>query len=103
MELETGASEGFSTLDIWVRGDMNMQCSEFTFIPHNKHVLVVQTGFYHLKKIARVLPLRSLTSTETLMHAFISSCLDYCNALLPGLPKKHVSDLQLLQTVLLMG
>uniref|UniRef100_A0A3B3H962 Reverse transcriptase domain-containing protein n=1 Tax=Oryzias latipes TaxID=8090 RepID=A0A3B3H962_ORYLA len=69
--------------------------SELNFIPHIKNV--VKTGFYHLKNIARVRPFLSLASTEVLMHAFIFSRLDYCNALLSGLPKKSLSNLQLLQ------
>ena len=69
--------------------------SELNFIPHIKQV--TKTGFYHLKNIARVRPLLSRANTETLMHAFISSRIDYCNALLSGLPKRNISSLQLLQ------
>uniref|UniRef100_A0A3B3C1C6 Reverse transcriptase domain-containing protein n=1 Tax=Oryzias melastigma TaxID=30732 RepID=A0A3B3C1C6_ORYME len=69
--------------------------SEFNFIPQIKNI--TKTGFYHLKNIARVRPFLSLASTEVLMHAFISSRLDYCNALLSGLPRKRISNLQLLQ------
>ena len=69
--------------------------SELNFIPHMRNVS--KTGFYHLKNIARVRPFLSLASTEVLMHAFISSRIDYCNALLSGLPNKSISTLQLLQ------
>ncbi|XP_076601118.1 uncharacterized protein LOC143329205 [Chaetodon auriga] len=69
--------------------------SELNFIPHIKNVTKI--GFYHLKSIARVRPFLSQANTEVLMHAFISCPLDYCNALLSGLPKKTISNLQLLQ------
>lgn len=51
--------------------------SELSFIPHIKHT--TKTGFYHLKNTARVRPILSLADTETLMHAFISSRIHYCN------------------------
>ena len=69
--------------------------SELDFIPHIRNTTKI--GFYHLKYIARVRPFLSLASTEVLMHAFISSRLDYCNALVSGPPKKSISQLQLLQ------
>ena len=69
--------------------------SGLNFIPHIKHI--TKTGFFHLKNIARVRPFLSHENTETLMHAFISSRVDYCNALLTGLPKKQITHLQLLQ------
>ncbi len=69
--------------------------SELNFIPHIKNITKI--GFYHLKNMARVRPFLSQASTEALMHAFISCRLDYCNALLSGLPKKSILNLQLLQ------
>ena len=69
--------------------------SELNFLPHIKNMTKI--GFYHLKNIARVRPFLSQASTEVLMHAFITCRLDYCNALLSGLPKKCILNLQLLQ------
>ena len=65
--------------------------SELSFIPHIKNITKIR--FYHLKNIARVCLFLSQARMEVLMHAFISCRLDYCNALLSGLPKNH----QLLQ------
>ena len=69
--------------------------SELNFIPliRNK----TNIGFYHLKNIARVHPFLSQASMKVLMHVFISCRLDYCNALLSGVPKKSTLNLQLLQ------
>ena len=71
--------------------------SELSFIPHIPIKDITKTSFYHLKNIARVRLFLSQASTEVLMHAFISCRLDYCNALLSGLPKKSISNIQLLQ------
>ena len=40
---------------------------------------------------------RSRRSTETLIHAFVSSRVDYCNSLLYGLPAYQLNKLQRVQ------
>ena len=69
--------------------------SDLSFKSHiNK---VTKTSFFHLKNIAKVLPFINQKDAEKLIHAFISSRLDYCNAILTGLPKKTTERLQLIQ------
>ena len=69
--------------------------SNLTFEHHIKHI--TKNGFYHLKNIAKVRPFLSRANTETLIHAFITCRIDYCNALLSGLPQKNIAPLQILQ------
>ena len=69
--------------------------SELNMQAHIRNV--TKLSFYHLRNIARVKSFLSQADTERLMHCFISSRLDYCNALLSGLPKKEVSRLQIVQ------
>ena len=69
--------------------------SDLNFIPHFNHIR--KTSFYHLKNIAKILPLISQPSKEILVHAFITSRLDYCNSLFTGLPKQELNKLQLIQ------
>ncbi len=52
---------------------------------------------YHLKNIARIRCFVSSQDLEKLVHAFITSRVDYCNSLLTGLPKKTIKQLQLIQ------
>ena len=58
---------------------------------------VCQKSFFHLRNIARLRPTLTLPVAERLVHAFVSSRLDYCNALLTGLPSKSIQKLQYIQ------
>ena len=69
--------------------------SELNFKSHIRNVTKI--GFYDLRNIAKVQPFLSQADTERLIHAFITSRLDYCNALLSGLPKKAIGQLQNIQ------
>ncbi len=54
----------------------------------------VTKSAYHLKNIARIRCFVSSQDLEKLVHAFITSRVDYCNGLLP---KKSIRQLQLIQ------
>ena len=54
-------------------------------------------AFYYLYNIRRMRKYLSKECTETLIHAFISSRLDYCNSLLYGLPAYQIQKLQRVQ------
>ena len=51
-------------------------------------------AFYYLCNIRRIRKYLTKECTETLIHAFISSRLDYCNSLLFGVPECHLHKLQ---------
>ncbi len=68
---------------------------DLSFKPHIRDV--TKKAFYPLKNIAKVHQFLSQANAETLIHAFITCRIDYCNALLSGLPKKNIAQLQLLQ------
>ena len=55
------------------------------------------TAFYYLYNIKRIRKFLSRADTETLIHAFISCRLDYCNSLLYGLPAYQLAKLQRVQ------
>ncbi len=63
-----------------------------------KHVSsICKTAFFHLKKLSKLQPMLSMLNAETLIHAFMTSRLDYCNALLGGCSARLINKLQLVQ------
>jgi len=60
---------------------------------------VCKSARYHLFNIGRIRKYLSRESTEQLVHAFITTKLDYCNALLNGLPSTVIKRLQRIQNI----
>uniref|UniRef100_A0A8C6LQD5 Reverse transcriptase domain-containing protein n=1 Tax=Nothobranchius furzeri TaxID=105023 RepID=A0A8C6LQD5_NOTFU len=58
---------------------------------------VCRISFFHLRNIAKIRSILSRSDAEKLVHAFITSRLDYCNSLLSGSPQNVVKSLQLVQ------
>ena len=67
----------------------------FSMKPHV--INTCKSAFFHRHNIRRIKKYLSRDSTEKLIHAFVSSRLDYCNGLLYGLPKNLISKLQRVQ------
>ena len=67
----------------------------FTMTDHIHHV--TKTASHHIWKIGKIRKMLDRKSTETLVHAFVTSRLDYCNSLLIGLPSHLIKQLQRIQ------
>ena len=60
-----------------------------------KHISeICKSAFFHIRNISQVRRYLSIESTKTLIHAFVTSRIDNCNALLYGLPSYLVQRLQ---------
>jgi len=61
----------------------------------NKHVSnVCAAGFFRLRQLRRIRRSLDSDSAATLVHAFVSSRVDYCNAIFVGAPKNVTDKLQ---------
>ncbi len=58
---------------------------------------VTKTAFFHLRNIAKLWNMLSVSDAEMLVHAFMTSRLDYCNALLVGCPASSINKLQIVK------
>ena len=65
-----------------------------------KHIQkLCQTSIAQLRNIADVRKYLTQNAAEKLIHAFITSRLDYCNSLLYGLPSSSLKKLQKVQNM----
>ena len=56
-------------------------------------------AYYHLHRISRIRKFLSDSAAAQLVHAFVTSTLDYGNSLLVGLPSKRLDKLQAVQNM----
>ncbi len=69
--------------------------SNLSFENYISHV--TKTAFFHLRNIAKLRNMLSVSDAEKLVHAFMTSRLDYCNALLGGCPASSINKLQIVK------
>ena len=70
-------------------------------IAKDKHIsMKFKTSQHHLRNIGNIKKFLDQASAETLVHSFVTSKIDYCNALLFGLPKYQLNRLQLVSLLL---
>ena len=86
--LDITPSESVRNLGVFFDNDGGMSS-------HINHVC--KTAYHSLFRIGKIRSLLSQSSTEKLVHAFITSRLDYCNSLFIGLPEKDIKKLQSIQ------
>ncbi len=69
--------------------------SNLSFASHVSSIC--KTENFHLKNISKLRPMLSMSNAEMLIHAFMTSRLDYCNALLDGCSARLINTLQMVQ------
>ena len=81
-------SKEVKNVGVWLDNQLNF----------NKHVnKVVSQCYLHVKNIGRIRSILSKDHTEMLVHAMISSTMDYCNSLLINISKSNMYKLQKVQ------
>lgn len=58
---------------------------------------VVKSSFYQLRTLAKIKSILSVSNLEKVVHAFISTRLDYCNSIYMGISESSINRLQIVQ------
>ena len=66
--------------------------NHLSMTPHISNV--VRNAFLKIREISYYRKFLTPSATKTLIHAYVTSRLDYCNGLLYGLPKESINRLQ---------
>ena len=66
-----------------------------SLVPHV--TATCKSAFYHLQNIYKIKRFLTPDTTESIVHAFVTSRIDYCNSLLYGQPKCVLKNLQYVQ------
>uniref|UniRef100_A0A672G1H3 Reverse transcriptase domain-containing protein n=1 Tax=Salarias fasciatus TaxID=181472 RepID=A0A672G1H3_SALFA len=87
-DLGQSAKSSLRNLGVFFDKDMSLaeHCKQLT-----------RNCFFQLRKISKLRKMVSFNDLELIIHAFVSSRLDYCNSLFSCLNKKELSRLQLVQ------
>ena len=64
---------------------------------HQHITKACKSAYYHLHNIRRIRNYLTDGATKTLIHAFVTSQIDYCNSLMNGLPAHLIKKLQRVQ------
>ena len=76
----------------------NLGCIMDETLTMETHIaLTCRNAFYHLRNLKRIRRYLTREATEQLVHAFVTSRLDFCNSLLFGIQKQHLQKLQRVQ------
>ena len=58
---------------------------------------ICRSAYFHLRNIAKIRHILRQKDAENIIHAFVTSRLDYCNSLLSGCSARSLKSLQLVQ------
>uniref|UniRef100_A0A3P9JCY3 Reverse transcriptase domain-containing protein n=1 Tax=Oryzias latipes TaxID=8090 RepID=A0A3P9JCY3_ORYLA len=86
--LSSSVQPSLRNLGVWFDKAMSLDS-------HSKRL--VKNCFYHLRNVAKLKTMLTRSDLELIIHAFISSRLDYCNSLFTCFNKKSLKRLQLVQ------
>ena len=85
------------TPPVGVRSRLDQACYNFAMSMAKNVSRVCQMAYCQLRSIARIRRSITTTACRTIVHALVMSRLDYCNAVLYGLPDAQLQKLQLVQ------